>query len=280
MNEMLICQLTDLHVRPQGLAASRVSETNMLTERAFRVAAGFTPRPDVAIITGDLAECGLEAEYANLSAMLGRTLSMPVYVIPGNHDRREALRSGLAHLPGVTADPHFVQYAVEDHPVRLVMLDTLVPGASHGALSAVQLEWLDRTLAAQPGKPTLVGMHHPPVATGIPHMDKIALLNPETFRSVIARHRQVERIVCGHQHRPIVGQCAHAIVSVSPSVAHQVELTFDPADPGAFNFEPPAFQLHVWHESSGFVSHTVYTDRYTGPFPFLTDPACPAAHSE
>jgi Icc protein len=277
---MLICQLTDLHVRPQGLAANRVSETNMLTERAFRVAAGFTPRPDAAIITGDLTECGHQAEYANLSAILGRTLPMPVYVIPGNHDRREALRHGLGHLFGVTADPDFVQYTVESHPVRLVMLDTLVPNASHGALSDAQLQWLERTLAAQPGKPTLIGMHHPPFATGIPHMDRIALRDPEAFRSVVARHRQVERIVCGHHHRPIIGQCAHAIASIAPSVAHQVELTFDTADPGAFNFEPPAFQLHKWHKSNGFVSHTVYTDSYTGPFPFVTEPDRPGAAGE
>src|ERR1700733_11049746 len=137
---MLICQLTDLHVRPRGLASNRVSETNMFTERAFRVVAGLTPRPDVVIITGDLTECGLEAEYANLSAIIARTLKMPVYVIPGNHDRRENPRRGLAPLPGVPADPQFVQYAVEDQPVRLIMLDTLVPGASHGALSAGQLD--------------------------------------------------------------------------------------------------------------------------------------------
>jgi 3',5'-cyclic AMP phosphodiesterase CpdA len=272
---MLICQLTDLHVRPEGIAANRVSETNMLTERALRVVAGFTPRPDVVIITGDLTECGLPAEYANLSAMLGRTLSIPVYVIPGNHDRRENLRRALGHLPGVAADPDYVQYAVEDHPVRLVMLDTVVPGAGHGELSQSQLGWLDRALAAQPDKPTLVGMHHPPFVTGIPHMDNIALLNAETFRSVIAKHRQVERIVCGHHHRAIVGQCAQAIASVSPSVAHQVELTFDPSAPGAFNFEPPAFQLHMWHEQTGFVTHTAYVDRYAGPFPFITDPAYP-----
>ncbi|HET6305959.1 MAG TPA: phosphodiesterase [Rhodopila sp.] len=271
MSKMLICQLTDLHVRPRGMAANRVSETNMLAERAFRVASAFTPRPDVAILTGDLTECGGEAEYENLAAILARSLSMPAYVIPGNHDRRETLRLGLGHLPGVTDDPQFVQYAVEDHPVRLVMLDTLVPGESHGALSAAQLAWLDRTLAAEPEKPTLVGMHHPPFVTGIPHMDKIALRDAEAFRAVIARHSQVRRIVCGHHHRPIVGQCAQAVVSVAPSVAHQVELTFDPADPGAFNFEPPAFQLHKWDERHGFVSHTVYTDHYAGPFPFLTE---------
>jgi 3',5'-cyclic-AMP phosphodiesterase len=272
---MLIAQLTDLHVRPVGIAANRVSETNMLTERAFRVVAGFNPRPDVVILTGDLTECGLPAEYENLGAILSRTLEMPVYAIPGNHDRRENLRRCLPHLPGVTADPFFVQYAVEDLPVRLVMLDTVVPGSGHGELSQEQLQWLDRTLAADPSKPTMVAMHHPPFATGIPHMDKIALHHTEGFRSVIARHAQVQRIVCGHHHRPIVGQVAHAIASVAPSVAHQVELSFDPEDKGAFNFEPPAFQLHAWGADSGFVSHTVYTELYPGPFPFLTDPEYP-----
>ncbi len=276
---MLICQLTDLHIRPQGVAANRVSETNMFTERALRAVAAFRPRPDVVIITGDLTESGLDTEYTNLSAMLGRSLPLPTFVIPGNHDQRENLRAALAHLPGVTSDPHFVQYAIEDFPVRLVMLDTLIPGANHGEQSAAQLEWLDRTLAAQPSKPTLVAMHHPPFVTGIPHMDKIALLNAEAFRMVIARHRQVGRIICGHHHRPIVGQCAHAIASISSSVAHQVELTFDPSDTGAFNFEPAAFQLHKWDEDSGFVSHTVYTDDYRGPFPFLAEPDAPQAHS-
>ena len=139
---MIICQMTDLHVRPRGLPANRVSETNMLTERACRVIGAFNPRPDVVLITGDLTECGLDAEYANLKAILERTLSMPVFVIPGNHDRRDNFRQGLGHLPGVLSDPVFVQYTVEDYPVRLVMLDTLVPGANHGALSAEQLDWL------------------------------------------------------------------------------------------------------------------------------------------
>nr|WP_294527896.1 phosphodiesterase [uncultured Rhodopila sp.] len=277
---MLICQMTDLHVRPRGVACNRVSETNMLTERACRVVATFKPRPDVLLITGDLTECGMPAEYDNLADILKRTIPIPIYVIPGNHDRRDNLRGRLAHLPLVAADPDYVQYVIEEYPVRLVMLDTVVPGEAHGALSDAQLEWLDRTLGAQPSKPTLVAMHHPPFATGIPHMDGIALLQPERFRAVIARHLQVERIICGHHHRPIVGRCAHAIVSISPSVAHQVELSFDPADSGAFNFEPPAVQMHAWDAASGFVSHTVYTGDYQGPFPFLTEPDYPGTHSQ
>jgi 3',5'-cyclic AMP phosphodiesterase CpdA len=274
---MLIAQLTDLHVRPVGEPANRVVETNAFAERALRAVASFRPRPDVVIITGDLTECGLDAEYANLASMLRHYLPMPVFVIPGNHDRREGLRHGLAHLPGVTSDPQFVQYAAEGHPVRLVMLDTLVPGAGHGELCAERLGFLERTLAAAPERPTIVAMHHPPFACGIGHMDRINLRNAEAFAAVIARHRQVERIICGHVHRLVVGRVAHAIASIAPSVAHQVELTFDPHDAGAFNFEPPAYQLHRWTAADGIVSHTVMIEQFPGPFPFVNDAEYPGA---
>ena len=89
---MLICQLTDLHVRPVGKPANRVSETNLFTERAFRAVTRLTPRPDMVVITGDLTECGLPAEYDNFAAILRRSLPAPVYVVPGNHDRRDILR--------------------------------------------------------------------------------------------------------------------------------------------------------------------------------------------
>ena len=279
---MLIAQLTDLHVCPVGEPANGVVETNAFTERALRAVASLRPRPDVVVITGDLTECGLDAEYANLASMLRQHMPMPVFVIPGNHDRREGLRRGLAHLPGVTADPHFVQYAAEGHPVRLVMLDTLVPGAGHGELCAERLSFLEQTLAAVPDRPTIIGMHHPPFACGIGHMDRISLRNVEAFAAVIARHRQVQRIICGHVHRPVVARVAHSIASIAPSVAHQVELTFDPHDAGAFVFEPPAYQLHRWTPADGIVSHTVVVEQFPGPFPFVNDaeyPGVPANHA-
>ena len=200
---MLICQLTDLHVCAPGSPSNRVSETNMFTARAFRTVAAMTQAPDVVLITGDLTESGMLPEYANLARMIRQHLRMPVYVIPGNHDRRDNFRDALADMPGVTSDPVYVQYAIDDLPVRLVMLDTVVFGSGHGELRAEQLSWLDRTLAAVPDKPTLIGMHHPPFACGIAHMDRIALRHAEAFAAVIARHRQVRRIVCGHHHRPI-----------------------------------------------------------------------------
>ncbi len=272
---MLIAQLTDLHVCAAGEACNRISETNMFALRAFRSVAAMKPAPDVVLITGDLTESGMPAEYANLASLLHQHLSMPIYVIPGNHDRRDNFRRELAFLRGVTADPEFVQYAVEDYPVRLIMLDTVVFGAAHGALRDSQLAWLDRTLAAAPDKPTMIGMHHPPFGCGIAHMDKIALRDPQAFAGVIARHPQVKQIICGHHHRPIFAQLGGAIVSIAPSVAHQVELTFDPAALGALNFEPPAFHLHRWTQQDGIVTHMAYVENFPGPYPFIAAPDYP-----
>lgn len=272
---MLICQLTDLHVCAVGMSCNRVSETNMFTARAFRAAAALNPRPDVVVITGDLTESGMPAEYTNLAALIREYLPMPVYVIPGNHDRRDNFRAHLAHLPGVTADPEYVRYAIDDHPVRLVMLDTVVFGHGHGELRDEQLTWLDRTLSAMPDKPTMIGMHHPPFLCGIAHMDRICLRDTEAFTAVIARHPQVKRIICGHHHRTIFAQVAHAIASISPSVAHQVELNFDPAHGGALNFEPPAYHLHRWTPREGIVTHTAYVETFPGPYPFIAAPDYP-----
>lgn len=118
-------------------------------------------------------------------------------------------------------------------------------------------------------------MHHPPFQCGIAHMDRIALRNTEAFTAVIARHHQVVRIICGHHHRPIFTQVAHTIASISPSVAHQVELNFDPDDKGSLNFEPPAFHLHRWTAADGLVTHTAYVETFPGPYPFIAAPDYP-----
>jgi 3',5'-cyclic AMP phosphodiesterase CpdA len=271
---MILVQLTDLHVRPLGLPAYRTAETNMLTERALRALRNLPAKPDAIVISGDLTDNGLESEYAVLSEMLGRLIDVPVYVIPGNHDRREVLKTSLAHLPGVTADPKFVQYAIDDHEIRLVMLDTVIAGSSAGELCADRLAWLEETLGADTQKPTIVVMHHPPFACGIRHMDRINLLNAPAFAEVIARHPQVKRILCGHHHRPINALVGHTIASIGPSVAHQVEFVLGD-EPGMWNLEPAAFQVLVTLPEDGIVAHTVYVENFSGPFPFLMDPDYP-----
>lgn len=268
---MLIAHLTDLHIRPRGVPAARVVETNMLVERALRAVAALRPAPDLVVISGDVTECGRPEEYRMAAALFAQHLAMPVYVVPGNHDRRENFREGLGHLPGVLSDPDFVQYVVEDQPLRLVMLDSVVPGAGYGLLCPQRLAFLDRTLAAEPDKPTLIVMHHPPMLTGATGMDSIFLRNTEELGALLARHRQVERILTGHHHRAIVGRLGQAIVIVSPAVVHQSDLNLLPGAADQLVLEPPAYQLHLRLPAGEIVSHTAYVERFPGPYPFLVD---------
>ncbi|MGY2048437.1 phosphodiesterase [Methylobacterium sp. JK268] len=268
---MLIAQISDLHLRPRGKAAYRVAETNMLVERAVDALIALQPRPDVVLVTGDLTDCGLPEEYALLRSLLGR-LPIPVFVVPGNHDRRETLRAGLpaAWLPGAMEE--FVQYVVEDWPVRLIGLDTLVSGASHGALCERRLAFLEDALAAGRDRPTVVFLHHPPFDCGMEGMDKIRLLDgEERFRALIDANRNVERVLCGHHHRPIQMRYAGTLAMVAPGVAHQVGLDLVPGRESGLVLEPPAFHLHRYAPETGLVSHMAYVERYPGPFPFVLD---------
>lgn len=274
---MLLAHLSDLHVRPPGVRAYGVVESTMLTERALRAVAMLRPRPDAVVISGDLTDCGLATEYQVLAPLLRRHLrGMRVYLIPGNHDRRGNFRAALGEFPGVCADPEFVQYAVDDLPLRLVMLDSVVPGAGHGELCAARLDWLDATLSAAPHRPTMLVMHHPPILCGLKLADAINLHAADRLAGVLARHTQVERILCGHHHRPITGRLGHVIVCAAPSIAHQSEVALTD-DLGRFVLEPPAFQLHLLMPDGQIASHTVLVESFPGPYPYIEDPDYPGA---
>lgn len=276
---MLIAQISDLHLRPPGELAYGVAETNRYAESAIHALLRLDPRPDVVILTGDATDCGLAAEYRLLTDLLGR-LPMPVYCVPGNHDRREPMRQALKPA-GYVPETGDLNVVVETRPVRLIGLDSLVPGESHGALSAATLDFLAAALDAGRDVPTLVFVHHPPFPCGIGHMDRIRLLDgSDRLAAILSGHRQVERLVTGHHHRSVQVRYAGTIGQIAPSVAHQVALDLRDDAPSCFVLEPPAFLLHHWIEGVGLVTHQVAVDRAPGPFPFVfpdDDPGAPPA---
>ena len=107
-------------------------------------------------------------------------------------------------------------------------------------------------------------MHHPPIPTFLGHMDRMLLEQPQQLESIVSRHPQIERILCGHIHRPIQARFGGTIAQVCPSTAHQMALDLSDA-PGHFTFEPPAFYLHAWREGAGVVTHTAYASAFAGP---------------
>jgi 3',5'-cyclic-AMP phosphodiesterase len=267
MNSFLACQISDLHIRLPGLLSYRRVDCAAMLARGVQEILRLPQRPDVVLATGDLVDFGLPEEYAHLRRLLA-PLPMPCYLIPGNHDERGALRAAFPEHAYLRQWQPFVQYAIEEWPLRIVALDTVIPGEGGGRLDRERLAWLDSTLSREKRKPTLVIMHHPPFPTLIGHMDKLGLQGGEALAEVIARHPQVERVLCGHLHRPIEYRFAGTIASTCPSPAHQVALDLDPEAPSAFRMEPPGFQLHAWREGAGVVSHTAFIGDFAGPFPF------------
>ncbi|MEQ5774605.1 phosphodiesterase [Thalassospira sp. NFXS8] len=280
---MLIAQITDLHIRADRQLAYGQVDTATALENAVAHAQALDPAPDVILFTGDIGDIGIAGEY-DLVAEILAPLSSPWYMIPGNHDRRVALHRAFPRAIPAQAGG-FLQYAVRDFPLHLIALDTLHEGFGHGVLCAERLTWLDRELARHPDQPTLIFMHHPPIISGIDHMDGLRLL-PDTnsgdtpvdeigaagLAAVLARHGSVVGIICGHIHRPIHCLWHGVPLSVAPSVAHQVVGDFRKNGPAAFNLEPPAILLHFWSDAmhgQGLLTHTSYIGHYDGPYPFF-----------
>jgi 3',5'-cyclic AMP phosphodiesterase CpdA len=265
---MIIAQITDLHARPEGRTCNRVVDSNGFLARAVDALLALRPSPEIVLATGDLTDTGGVEEYRVLRREFQR-LRVPIYLIPGNHDRREGLREVFGDLPYLPKEGP-ISYVIDAHRVRLVALDTSILGKTEGEVGAAQLAWLDAQLAAAPGRPTIVFMHHPPFPTGIGHMDRINCVDGDKVAEVIARHPQVERVLCGHHHRPIQLRWAGTIGSIAPSTAHQVTLDLSPEAPASFHMEPPAYHLHLWVEGAGIITHQAYIGEFAGPYPFTS----------
>jgi 3',5'-cyclic-AMP phosphodiesterase len=264
---VLIAQLTDTHVTAPGKLAYGVVDTPACLARAVAEIEALRPRPDVVVLTGDLVDKGVPEEYAHLRALLA-PLSMPRFAIPGNHDSREGMREAFA-ADGYLPREGYLDFTVEDWPLRLVALDTLVPGEAGGALCEERLRWLAQTLAAAPDRPSIVLMHHPPFRTALAAMDRIGLAGSAELAEIVRAHPSVARILCGHLHRAIDCRFAGTIAGTAPSTAHQLLLDLQPGSPASyFVMEPPGYQLHRWDEAGGLVTHTAVVGAYPGPYPF------------
>lgn len=270
----VLVQITDTHIREAGrLAYGRVDTASGLQATVASVLA-LRQQPDAVVVTGDLVDFGRAAEYARLGHLLA-PLTMPVYLMPGNHDDRTPLRAAFPGHPWLAASvmttegAPAIQYAVRVGPLHLLTLDTVVHGQSHGELCDARLDWLEAELAVRTGEPVVIAMHHPPFTTLIGHMDGIGLRSGiERLGRIVAGHPNVERILCGHLHRSIDVRFGGTIASTCPGPAHQVSLDLDADAASTYTMEPPAFRVLAWTAATGVVSHLAAAGRFEGPYRF------------
>ena len=266
---MLLAQISDLHIKNRGALAYRRVDTAAALTRCIDRLNALTPRPDAVLMTGDLVDQGTVEQYRHLKSLLA-TLDIPYYLLVGNHDDRAAIREVFPERPELFAGGDFVQYTVDVGPLRVIALDSLQPGASPGQLCEARLVWLATQLDAARDRPVVVALHHPPFVCGIGHMDALRLDPAASARlaALVAQYPNVERVICGHVHRPMFVRFGGTIASAVPSPAHQVALDLRDDAPSAFMMEPPAFALHHYDAASGIVTHHAYVDDAAGPYPF------------
>lgn len=234
----VLVQLSDFHLG----ATWADGDTRQLLDETIEWIRVHGPRPDAVLVSGDLADHATEDEYDQARELLER-LSAPVHVLPGNHDDRSALRRHFG-LPGAGAAP--IQYAADVGPMRLLVVDSTRPGEDGGRLDESRLAWLQGALAADQATATLVAMHHPPLATGVPAWDEIVLPRPDrlALARIVENQPQVRRIVAGHLHRTAVGVIGSRSVLAVPSTYVQAQLDFA-ATKIPLSSERPGFAVHA-----------------------------------
>lgn len=229
------------------IVVAHVSDThvgNAVQDPSARLAAvmghllAMSPRPDVLVVTGDVADHGLAEEYAAARQGLG-SWPRPLAVCPGNHDVRSAFESGL----GVPA-----RSVVEAAGLRFVMLDSLIDAVDgvrvdEGRLGDEQLGWLDRVLGAS-GGPTFVCLHHPPTTIGLGLMDPIRLVDGDALAAVLDHHPHVVATLVGHAHTMGATTYAGRPLLVGGGVVSTVTADSEPVDT-LWYAAPPTLALHL-----------------------------------
>ena len=265
-----IAQISDLHIKsPGSLAYGRVDTASAL-ERCVAALNEFKPRPDLVVISGDLADTPTAEEYEHLKRLLAQ-LELPFVGIPGNHDSRELMRAAFP-LAAYASLSGPLNQRVEIGGLDLVLLDSSVPGKPHGNLDVPTLQWLEATLASSPDRPALLFLHHPPFKTGIWHMDQQNLRNASELEPIVRRHLRVRLITAGHVHRATLTMFAGVPTTICPAPNHAVDLDLTQLREPSFKVEPPAFHLHSWLPGEGFgsvVTHQVPIGNFDGPHPFF-----------
>lgn len=217
--------------------------------------------PDCVVVTGDLVESGDPGEYRVLREVIGR-FPLPLHLAAGNHDDPDVLLGefgGTSFLGGGNQ----TRYAVDYPAFTVVVLDSKVPGSAGGRLGTSQLRWLDEILGRRPQTPALVCVHHPPIAVGIPYLDRMGLADGDELAGVLSEHRNVARVLAGHVHRPISAGFAGSVLAVAPSTYLQSGLVLHDLVPN-YVPEPASFLLHLQSDGS-WITHTVPVTHAAAP---------------
>lgn len=246
---------------------AHISDTHILSESSDKPEAGpraedlrrciadinrLDPGPDLVIHTGDTVQTGAPDEYARFKGLIA-PLQVPFYPTLGNRDDRNNF---LASVGNGATEQAFAHYTIDDHPVRLIALDSIVTEQRKGEFCPERQRWLDDTLSAEPDRPTILFIHHPPF--DLEATEYVNGYRDSTHRDALAgivrRHGQVRHLFCGHCHRARKIDWAGTKASTMTSVARDVRKGVDEDRHG----DTPIYLLHTVAEDGSVTTETRY----------------------
>jgi 3',5'-cyclic AMP phosphodiesterase CpdA len=237
MADYLLIQFSDIHLTTDGSLFSDVHpRDNLVASLALLEESGL--EPDVLVLSGDLADVGASDCYRDMEEIIGQAVAArgaTVVYLPGNHDLRPPFRQYLLHQ-GPGSEP--LNQVLWRDGLRIIALDSVVPGHDFGELSEETLRFLGNELKTAAPDGTVVALHHPPIPTPIEPMAGLMLREPERLAEVLDGS-DVRLILSGHNHHEGSGTLGSTPVWVSPSTAYRSDVLsskrFRPMEGAAFS---------------------------------------------
>jgi 3',5'-cyclic AMP phosphodiesterase CpdA len=247
---MIIAQISDTHIALDTPDAGQRIRDFALTVEDINA---LDPAPDAIVHTGDIVHNGRQDEYAQAIAILSKAHA-PFYVLAGNKDRRATLRDALSACRYLAHESDFIQYAIDDYPVRLIAVDTLSSHSNKGDFCRERAKQLDEMIDAETTKPIAVFAHHPPFEVMVGpdrlHFDTTDAMS--RLRQVVQNSGRVVAVFSGHVHRAAEGHVASIPATVMPCVATTLRKGKYPA----WMKMRPVYHIHRFDAVWGFATET------------------------
>jgi Icc protein len=169
---------------------------------------------DAVLATGDLVHDSSKAGYRYLAGLFNE-MGVPVFCLPGNHDKPHHMNRWLVHDRVSCAG----EATIADW--HIVMLNSVIPNEDGGRLAPGELERLDASLTTHSGLHTLICLHHHPLPVHSTWMDTMTLEDSDAFFEVVDRYPQVAGVLCGHVHQTFDGERNGVRLMATPSTCIQ-----------------------------------------------------------
>jgi 3',5'-cyclic AMP phosphodiesterase CpdA len=247
---MIIAQISDTHLTLDAPDSDRRMRDFAQTIADINA---LDPAPDVIVHTGDIVHNGRDDEYAQAAAALSKARA-PVFVLAGNKDNRANLHAAFSAGGYLTSGSEFIDYAIDDYPVRLIALDTMSSESSKGDFSAEQVGKLIDLIDAESKKPIAVFTHHPPFEVTV-GPDRLHFETPQTMarlRQALQHSGRVVAVFSGHVHRAAEGHVGNIRATVMPCIA----TTLRRGDYPPHMRIRPVYQIHRFDPVWGFATET------------------------